>query len=384
MHDVLTNKTILLVTPSLAALAFLTPLTLALHRAGVHVHLASSSLGFAQVNVPSHIVFHDIDMQRGANVLKHFKAATALNKIVSTVKPDLVDTHYSAAMVTSAIARRAHWPPSIATVQGLRFPHSQGMANIIDTLAEMGSALRMNQVSILTACDLSAVKRYGGKTFRLQESLGFGCNLERFDPQRFSTVDKTALREKMGISLDAVVCVYVGRYVKFKGFDIALRAFTEARKSDPKLHLLLCGTLDPIHASGVTNEELDAMAADASITDIGWTSDIEQYLSISDVCLFPSEREGVPVSLMEALSMGVPVITADSRGCRDVVSDQVDGYVLPCGDSKPYAAKLIELAKDTHKLQKLSEAAYKGRLKFDSSHFVSECLEQYRRHIAQL
>ena len=379
--DQLANKKILMVTPSLAALAFLTPLSLALHRAKANVHLASSSKGFAQVNVPPHIQFHDIDMQRGANVLKHFKAAQSLDKIVQKIKPDLVDAHYSAAMVTTAIARRSHWPASIATVQGLRFPHSQGIAKFIDACAEIGSAHRMDQVSILTQCDLKAAKRYFGKNFRLQESLGFGCNLERFNPQRFTAAEKSDLKEMLGLDPDTVICIYVGRYVKFKGFDIALRAFKEAREINNNLHLLLCGTLDPIHESGVTESELRDMNSDPDITDLGWTSDIEKYLSASDICIFPSEREGVPVSLMEAISMGVPVITADSRGCRDVVTDQVDGFVLPSGVSAPYTAKLLELADDKEKLKSLSKAAFINRSKFDSAHFALESMAQYRAHL---
>ena len=380
----LANKTILLVTPSLAALPFLSPLTLALHRAKVNVHLASSSRGFAQVDVSPHLEFHDLDMQRGANVINHFKAAKELNSIVRQIKPDLVDTHYSAAMFTSAIARRSHWPPSIATVQGLRFPHSQGLAKIIDTCAELGAALRMDQVSILTPCDLSAAKRHGGRTFRLQESLGFGCNLERFNPKSFTEQHNSELRKKLGLNSDAVVCIYVGRYVKFKGFDIALRAFKEARETNKKLHLILCGTLDPVHDSGVTGAELEDIKADPHITDLGWISNIESYLSISDICIFPSEREGVPVSLMEALSMGVPVITADSRGCRDVVTDHVDGYVLPSRESMAYAAKLVELAENKSKLNLFSESAFNNRSKFDSKHFALESMAQYRTHIKNL
>lgn len=377
----LNGKTILLITPSLAALGFLRSLLLALDKIGVDVHLASSSRGFAKVEVPHQVTYHEIDMQRGANILGHIKAAKALNKIVNCIQPDLIDTHYSAAMVTSALARRKNWPISIATVQGLRFPHSKGIAKLTDTLAELGSGLRMEQVSVLTECDLIAAQKYRVNNFRLQQSLGFGCDLTRFDPTLFSSKDKTSLRKTLGISGNVTLCIYVGRYVKFKGFDVALRAFNEASKQDPNLHLLLCGTADTLHPSGVSSDELEDLKTHPKISDLGWTSSIEKYLSISDICLFPSEREGVPVSLMEALSMGVPVITADSRGCRDVVTDGTDGYVLQGRNHRKYAEKIIELSHNTQHLNKLSEAALGNRAKFDSRNFVSESIGEYQRFI---
>jgi glycosyltransferase involved in cell wall biosynthesis len=67
----------------------------------------------------------------------------------------------------------------------------------------------------------------------------------------------------------------------------------------------------------------------AQIIDAGYTDDVASYLAISDAMVFPSQREGMPVCLMEALAMGVPVITRASRGCRDVV--------LPTGQRKQLA-----------------------------------------------
>lgn len=380
----LANKTVLIITPSLTALAFLTPLTLALHRENVSVHFASSSNGFSKVEIPPHINFHDIDMERGANISKHLAAAKSLHRLVQEIKPDLVDVHYSAAMITVAMARKKNWPCVIATVQGLRFPHSKGIAKIIDLLAELGAATRMNQVSILTKCDLIAAKRFFGKNFRLQKSLGFGCNLERFNPRLFTEQNRSLLREKLGIAPSTVVCIYVGRYVKFKGFGVALRAFWEANKFNSDMHLLLCGTLDPLHESGVSEQEITNIESDEKITDLGWNPNVEKYLSISDICIFPSEREGVPVSLMEALSMGVPVITSDSRGCRDAVTDQKNGFILPIGKTSLYAEKLVELANNRQTLKRLSVYAYENRSKFDSKHFAEESLIQYQANIVDL
>jgi glycosyltransferase involved in cell wall biosynthesis len=59
---------------------------------------------------------------------------------------------------------------------------------------------------------------------------------------------------------------------------------------------------------------------------LGWQEDPAPYLAISNTMVFPSEREGMPVCMMEAQSMGLPVVTVDSRGCREIVNDS-NGFV---------------------------------------------------------
>lgn len=68
------------------------------------------------------------------------------------------------------------------------------------------------------------------------------------------------------------------------------------------------------------------------VLSVGWQDDPAPYLAISDTMVFPSARERMSVCVMEALAMGFPVVTLDSRGCRDVVCNGVNGMVLGQAD----------------------------------------------------
>jgi glycosyltransferase involved in cell wall biosynthesis len=104
--------------------------------------------------------------------------------------------------------------------------------------------------------------------------------------------------------------------------------------------LLLVGAPDDAHASGLTAAERRSLAVDPRVVDAGWQWNVAPYLAVADICLLPSTREGLPVTAMEALAMGVPVVTVDSRGCRDVVRDGIDGFVLPAADADLIAEML--------------------------------------------
>jgi glycosyltransferase involved in cell wall biosynthesis len=140
---------------------------------------------------------------------------------------------------------------------------------------------------------------------------------------------RKALRERLGIEPGHLVFIFAGRFVAFKGFDLTVRTFLQIAGTNPELRLLFVGAFDPLHPSGLTPAEDHAYKNCAQIIDAGYTDDVASYLAISDAMVFPSQPEGMPVCLMEALAMGVPVVTRASRGCRDVV--------LPTGQRKQLA-----------------------------------------------
>src|SRR6202000_411916 len=130
------------------------------------------------------------------------------------------------------------------------------------------------------------------------------------------------------------------------GFDLTVRTFLRIAETDPRLRLLLVGLFDPLPSLGLTVAEERARKRCWQIIDVGYTEDVASYLAISDVMVFPSQREGMPVCLMEALAMGVPVITCDSRGCRDVVRHGRDGLVLRECTIESLSAEMKRLAQD--------------------------------------
>src|SRR5690606_19226289 len=109
-----------------------------------------------------------------------------------------------------------------------------------------------------------------------------------------------------------IVYVFIGRQTYFKGFNKVIQAFLKIYPEDKNQKLLLVGNVDNIHSTHLSPEEESILENHPGIINVGWQENVNEYLSISHINVFPSTREGMPVNLMESLSMGVPVITINS------------------------------------------------------------------------
>jgi lipopolysaccharide/colanic/teichoic acid biosynthesis glycosyltransferase len=326
---------------------------------------------------------HALDFPRGMNPLHHLRAARALDALVRELKPDLIHTHFSAALFTTAVARRSHWPLTHGTYHGASFPMMRGLKRHILRFAEAWAASRFDDVWVLTPDDRKALQTAAPSArVHVYRSPGIGCLLQHFHPDRVPASERAALRKELGIPADAVVFVFVGRLVDFKGFGLTVRAFLRLAAEQPNFRLLNVGPADPMHPSGLTPEEQSAREKCPQIIDVGMRKDVWRYLAISDVMAFPSQREGMPVCIMEALAMGVPVITADSRGCRDVVRDEIDGLVLRDPGVETMAAAMRRLGDDAAFRCRLGVAALADRERFSRDGYVREQVELYGAHVA--
>lgn len=374
---------VLVVVPTLSSYLFLRELCATLVENGNEVHLASSYSTLGKFESDSkNVVFHSIDFPRGMSPLAHLKAARQLNGIVKQILPDVVDVHFSAAAFTAALAKTSSWPPILATVQGLRFPLARGFNGQLLKWAECWSASKIDKFIVLTRDDLEALKLANVSNCYLQEGFGFGCNLTKFDRSRFSDQDRAGVADKISKQTNEVVFMFIGRLVAFKGFNLVVRAFLQAYAQNETLKLVVCGEFDDYHTSGLESEELAAFESHLNIVNIGWTDTVDKYLSVADAVVFPSEREGVPVNLMEALSMGVPVITCDSRGCREVMQGGAHGVVLKERSSKMLAQAMLAFASDSDLRNEYSDAAFRFRDNFDRRHFVTHHIKAIEESVS--
>jgi glycosyltransferase involved in cell wall biosynthesis len=230
---------------------------------------------------------------------------------------------------------------------------------------------------VLTQDDYEVACSWNPDKARLQQSPGFGCRIDQFDPARFSPEWRAERKRELAIDPDAKVLIFVGRLAAFKGFDRVVHTFQSLGDRVAKVHLLIVGGRDDLHSSGLSVAEWNALEQHSNVTLAGWQDDTAQWLALSDLCLFPSAREGMPVCLMEALSMGVPVVTTDSRGCRDVVTHEVDGLVLADGSVESMTQACALLFKDANRLQRYAEAALLGRAKWSRKHFIDEYMVEF-------
>lgn len=375
-------KRLLFVIPKqLSYRLFLSELSETLTANGVEVHCACS------VDQPtfreSPVRFHHTPLPRGMNPIKHFRTARQLGTLVTEIRPEFIHAHFSSAIFTTALAIKSCWPITIGTFQGLSYPLAKGrLRRLAIKQAETWASSQLHGVWVLTQDDYSQIKRDAplAKSY-LQQTPGFGCCLRYFDPATISSGEQEQLRQSLDIDRNDRVYTFIGRFTEFKGFALTVRSFLELNQRFPKSKLLLIGQFDDLHSSGLNKSQIAQISRHPAIRNVGWQSDVRKYLSITDAVVFPSEREGVPVSLMEAIAMGVPVITLNARGCRNVVTDKVNGLLVYERSKSALMRAMIRIYEDEQLRSLLRKGALATRERFDRQHYINEQLSIYSRLI---
>lgn len=375
---------LLFVIPSITNyFTFLEGLIDALTKRNHEVHLATSRKHIARISEYRREIkceVHDIDFPRALDPFRHYAAAKKVQKLVHEIQPDIVNIHFSAALFTAMLGKDDKWPATTGTIHGLGSPLISGWRKAIITHAEKYSSSRVDEVYVLTDDDKEYLaKSARGANVKVLESFGIGCDLERFDRSKLDLNLVKEIQKELGIENSDFVYIFIGRQTNFKGFDKVVRAFLETKKTHPNSKLLLVGEKDRIHPTSLKSKFEKALKTDTSIIRVGWRENVQDYLELSHLNVFPSEREGLPVNLMESLAMGVPVLTVNSRGCRDVVRHNIDGLVIDETSVEALAVAMRGLQDDKLKIERFSKNAIEGRERFDRKLFIEKQFEIFER-----
>ncbi len=371
---------LLFVIPSITNyFTFLEGLIDALNKRNHQVHLATSRKHIARISEYRRDIeceVHDIDFPRAIDPFRHFAAAKRVKMLVHELKPDIVNIHFSAALFTAMLGKDDNWPVTTGTIHGLGSPLISGWRKAIISQAEKWSAERVDEVYVLTEDDREYLQRKAkNASVHVLKSFGIGCDLNRFDRNSLISEKVEKIRQEIGLKPDDFIYIFIGRQTNFKGFDKVVRAFLEVRKTHPHSKLVLVGEKDRIHPTSLKPKFEKALKTEPSIIRVGWRENVQDYLALSHLNVFPSEREGLPVNLMESLAMGVPVLTINSRGCREVVRNNVDGRVIDDFSVEALANAMRQLQEDKGILEKFSKNAIEGRARFDRNNFIEKQFE---------
>jgi glycosyltransferase involved in cell wall biosynthesis len=192
--------------------------------------------------------------------------------------------------------------------------------------------------------------------------------MTRFRPA--SGAEKRELRQQLGIPLDAVVCLFVGRLSREKG----LMDLMEAWRSVTNAILLIGGpdmdrhpwNVGPAAREVVTRHQLE------SVRFLGSVSDVALLLRVADVVIQPSHFEALGLSAIEALASGVPVIASAIGGLLDFMVDGENGILCPPKDPAALAAAIRALVHDGELRRRLAAGARASVLAEYDEAIVSE------------
>ncbi|KRS21862.1 hypothetical protein AAY72_06335 [Alishewanella sp. WH16-1] len=192
------------------------------------------------------------------------------------------------------------------------------------------------------------------------------------DESRFNVVPMLS-RAQLGLKQTQFVILCVGEFISRKNHISLIKAISILNPRD-NLKVLLCGR-------GVLESSLKKVVRDLGLDDIvnfmGYRNDIDQIVALSDVFVFPSYQEGLPVSVMEAMLSGLPVIASNIRGVSDLIDDGKGGFLVEPDDVSTLANKINELMSDPIKSDSMSRYNQEKIRDFTSVSVLEKMLSVY-------
>lgn len=169
---------------------------------------------------------------------------------------------------------------------------------------------------------------------------GVGINTGRFAPAKLSGEEKTELRKSLGVGEADKLLFSVGELNENKNHSLVLRAMA---KLPENVHYCIAGR-------GSCHDRLLELAEELGLKErfhlLGRRNDIQELLNCTDVFCFPSLREGLPVSVMEAMSCGVPVVAKNIRGVKDLITDGRNGLLVKGNEPDDFSGAILKLLGD--------------------------------------
>jgi len=205
-----------------------------------------------------------------------------------------------------------------------------------------------------------------------------GINPEEYSPARVTARELEALRDELGIPAEAhCVLMVAARMIWSKGVRQFVEAAAALHEQYPQWYFIMVCPEDP-GPDSVPKDYLLANQRDRLIVIDTFRYDIIKFMALADIVVLPSYyREGVPRTLMEGLVMGKPLITTDHPGCREVVDNGRNGYLIPTHNSAALADKLRLLMDNPENRLKFGQhSRWKAENEFSESLVVGRIIRE--------
>ncbi|MBE5789037.1 MAG: glycosyltransferase family 4 protein [Clostridiales bacterium] len=257
-------------------------------------------------------VLHQIDFTRSPLSAANRGAYRQLKRLMAEESFDLVHCHTPVGgMLGRLAARKAHVSQVLYTAHGFHFFHGAPLKNwlLFYPLEQMMSRCTDLLITINSEDEHLARKRSHAK--RVERIHGVGLDIRRFAECR---ADREKKRAELGIGREEILLLSVGELDEVKNHITVLRAMETLAPKGFRYLIAGDGALMEAHQAFLREHRLDQ-----AVRLLGYRRDIPELLRAADIYVFPSLREGLSVSLMEAVAAGLPVACSPIRGNVDLV-----------------------------------------------------------------
>ena len=268
--------------------------------------------------------------RKSKNLITEFYLLIKLFKILNQIKPNIILSFTIKPVIYCGILNRFLRIPIISTMTGIGpyfFKHD--LFNFFMRKLFKFSQKNTTKIVLQNKDDLDFFIKNNLITNAQSIVIpGFGIDANYFS---VSTYPKN----------QNVTFLLIARMLWNKGIGEYLEAARNIKKNKPHINFQLLGTIDKENAYCISQEQMDSWVEEKLVKYLGYVDDVRPFISKANCIVLPSYREGMPRALLQACSMGRPIITTNVPGCRDVVIHNKNGFLCEAKNSKDLTDKMI-------------------------------------------
>jgi glycosyltransferase involved in cell wall biosynthesis len=310
---------------------------------------------------------HVLDRQPGVDwgAIHRLKALTRREGV------DLVHAHQYGPFFYGAMARLPFGdPPVLMTEHGRHFPDRALRSHFVANRLLLGRRDRLMAVGEHVRIALIDNEGFPSTRVRVLHNGIDTAALAKVTDHRAD------VRQELGIDAGVYVILQAARLQPIKDHATAIRAMARVVTTDGAVRLLLAG-------AGPQASEIDSLIKGLGLVNhvcrLGLRTDVHRLLGAADAALLSSVSEGIPLSLIEAMAAGLPVVSTRVGGVPEVVEEGRSGLLVPAGDDDALAQRILRLARNPALGQQLGQAGReRAQALFSEERMIAEYARIYR------
>lgn len=311
--------------------------------------------------------------KRGINPIKDFQMMMKLSKIYKSENPDLV-FHYTIKLnIFGTLASRIAKKKSIAVLTGLGYSFvNEGIISKIAKLLYKISLKFSKEVWVLNEDDKKIlIEKNITNNEKIYVLPGEGINMEKYKPRK-------KIRED-----NKKIFLMIARAFYDKGFgEYAEAAKILKEKYKELVEFQFLGALGEENRAGITKEEMDRLVEVKTINYLGITNDVGGVIKEADCVVLPSYREGISMVLLEAASMEKFIIASNVTGCKEIVDNNKNGYLVEPKSIESLAEAMEKFMKlDQNQIEQMGKSGReKVKNEFDENIIINIYKEKVKKY----
>ncbi len=369
------KKIMMLATTDNMIWQFLLPHIKRLQEMGNNVECVCAKTGFwfDELTNKYGVKVHEINFARSPLSLKNLKGYKQLKKLQKKENYDLIYCQQPVGGLMGRLIAKKFKLPCIYTAHGFHFfkGNSKIKNFIFKTIEKYLSKYTTALVTINDEDFESAKKMKAKKVFKIN---GIGVDLDKY--AKDENFNKNKFRSDLGIDEDDFVVTSIGELNENKNTYRILEAIKNINNN--KIKYVICGQgpLKEKYEQYIKEHNLECR-----VHMLGFRKDIPQILSVSDVYIMPSYREGLSKSMMEAMCYGLPVIASKIRGNTDLLGNEEGGPLCNPNNTKEFEDAIIKLYEHPELIKKFSERNICAIKQYDMDVVIRQLDEIYEELI---